>query len=156
MNIRFIRSSEKKKITEQLKEQFGISELPYLLIEGKEKIRAFSGHLSKEEIMLLSEIANIEVIGSYLIKKESDLRLSLDATMLLKDQISKNIINLSDSEFQDWIRGYNLQKEAQKGTLIIKYKEDFIGCGKSTGSSIINHVPKGRRLKTKLNVPQNI
>ena len=148
MKIHFIKSNEKRRIIEELNEQFGISELPYLLIEsGKEKIRAFSGHLSKEEIYQIGNIAKIELIGLYLLKKEEDYRLSIDATHLLKNQINKNIIEINEEQFQQWIRGKDIEIESQKGTLVIKYKEDFIGCGKSNGEKIFNYVPKDRRLK---------
>lgn len=150
MNIRFIKSSEKKQIVEQLNKQFGISELPYLLIEtGKEKIRGFSGNISKEEIMDLGKIANIEIIGLYIINKEreNDLRLTLDAAHLLKDQISLGIVEINKEQFEKWIRGHDLDIETQKGTAIIKYSEDFIGCGKSNGLKIFNYVPKDRRLR---------
>jgi len=50
----------------------------------------------KEEINELSTIANVEIIGLYLIKKERNLRLSLDATQIFQNQISKNIV-LSDA-----------------------------------------------------------
>ena len=107
MNLRFIKTPEKRKIIEKLKEQFGIEELPYLLIEsGKEKIRAFSGHLSKEELMKIKDLAYVEVIGLYLLKEEnSEFRLSLDASLALSNQITKNIIEISDQQFEDWIRG---------------------------------------------------
>lgn len=150
MNLHFIKSSEKKKITEQLKEQFGIENLPYLLIEsGKEKIRAFSGHLSKEEISQISQILNIESIGIYLIKKEQDseLRLSFDATHLLKDQIKKNIIDINENQASEWVRGFDLSINNNRGIFIIKNNSDFLGCGKSSGERIINHVPKDRRIK---------
>lgn len=148
MNIHFIKTPEKRRIIEVLNEQFGIEELPYLLIEsGKEKIRAFSGSLSKDEIAKLSEIAHIETIGLYLIRKENEYRLGLDATNLLKEQIKKSIIELTEDEFQKWIRGHDIEKKAKRGIYIIKYKEDFIGCGKSNEEIIFNYVPKDRRLK---------
>jgi len=51
MKYRFIKSSEKRKILAQLEQQFGINSLPFLLIESaKGKYRAYSGHLSKDEI----------------------------------------------------------------------------------------------------------
>ena len=148
MNIHFIKSSGKKEIVAKLEEQFGITNLPYLLIEsGKEKIRAFSGSLSKDEIAKLTEIVNIESIGLYVIKQEHDLRLSFDATQILKEQITKNIIDISKEQYEQWINGQDLQIQAQKETLIIQYKDDLLGCGKSTGDKITNHVPKERRLK---------
>ena len=148
MKIHYIKSSEKKRITAQLNEQFGITKLPYLLIEsGKEKYRAFTGHLSKEEINELNSILNIELIGLYLIKKEHDFRLSFDASHLLKNQISKNILKINKEQFEQWIRGYDLQIKKPRATYIIEYDGEFVGSGKSNEEKILNHVPKDRRLK---------
>ena len=150
MNIRFIRASEKKRITENLNKQFGIEKLPYLLIEsGKERIRGFSGSLSKDEIILIAQLTNIESIGIYLIKKEkeNDLRLSLDAIHLLKDQINKNIVEINESQLHDWLRGKDIEIKAEKGNVIIQFKGDLIGFGKSNGEKIYNYIPKDRRLK---------
>ncbi len=148
MNTHFIKSNEKRDIVEQLKEQFGIEELPYLLIEsGKEKIRAFSGSLSKEEIIQIGGLVKVEIVGLYLLKKENDFRLSLDAATILKNQITKNILEINDEQFYKWIRGYDLQIEVPRGTYVLKYKNDFIGCGKSNEKTIFNYVPKDRRIK---------
>lgn len=151
MNLNFIKSSEKRRIIEKLKEQFGIQNLPYLLIKsGKEKIRAFSGHLSKEEIYQISHLTNIEVIGLYLLKEEDNvLRLSIDAIHHLKDQITENIVKINHEQLNEWLRGNNLEIQTKKGIVIIKNNEDFIGCGKSTGQKILNYVPKNRRLKNR-------
>ena len=148
MRIRFIKSSEKRRILEALNNQFGIEKMPYLLIEaGKDRIRGFSGHLSKEEISELGHILNIELIGLYMIKQENDFRISIDACHLLKNQIIKGIIELNDSEFQQWIRGKDVEKQSDPGTFVIKYKDDFIGCTKANGRVLFNYVPKDRRLK---------
>ncbi len=148
MNIHFLKSSQKKELVKQLDKQFGIAELPYLLIaSGKEKLRAFSGHLSKDEIRELSNMLNIELIGLYLIKQEQDLRLSLDATILLKKQINKNIINLTDSQVYEWLRGHDLDIKIPQGTLVIQHNDDFLGCGKSNGEKLFNYLPKDRRLR---------
>ncbi len=145
----FIKSSEKKQILEELNEQFGINKIPYLLIEsGKEKIRAFSGSLSKEEIIELGKMANIEGVGIYFLKKElTGLRLSFEAVQLLKEQITKNILYINDNQLSLWIRGHDLDIATTPGTYVIAHGEDFFGCGKSNGKSIFNYVPKERRLK---------
>lgn len=148
MNIHFIKSNTKRKIVSELKEQFGIESLPYLLIEsGKEKIRGFSGSLSKEEINELTRLANVELIGLYIIKKEHDLRLSLDATNILKNQITKNILELNDEQFKKWIRGKDIDMKTPNGTYVILYDGNFIGCGKSNGKTLFNYIPKNRRIK---------
>lgn len=148
MNLHFIKSGEKKELLAQLHEQFGISELPYLLLEsGKEKVRAFSGSLSKDEIAELSRLVNIEGIGMYLLKREHDLRLSFNATQLLSSQITKNIIGISEEQAKEWLRGEHLDISTAKGIVLIRHGSDFLGCGISTGERILNHVPKERRLK---------
>jgi len=149
MNLKFIKNTEKKKILKKLNEQFGIEELHFLLIEsGKEKIRAFSGHLSKKEILKLNEILDIELIGLYLMKYENnEIRLSFDSIPLISSQIKKNILEISEQQMQEWIKGHNLNLSLNEGTYVIKHENDFLGCGKSNGSNLINYVPKDRRLK---------
>ena len=148
MRIEFIRTPEKRRIIEQLKEQFGIEKIPYLFIEsGKEKLRAFSGSLSKEEISDLSRTLNIEAMGMYFLRKEHDMRLSFDAPHLIKEQITKNIVDINERELNSWLHGIDLRIPAPKGTVILRHKKDFVGSGKSTGEKIINHVPKEKRLK---------
>lgn len=148
MNINFVKSNEKKEIIENLDKQFGITEVPFLLIKaGSEKFRGYSGHLTKEEILELNELANIEIIGLYMLKQEHDLRLGFDACQILEKQITKNILELTDEQFHLWIRGNDLDIKIQQGTYIMKYKNDFLGCGKSNGEKLFNYVPKDRRLR---------
>ena len=148
MNIRFIKTPEKREIVKKLTEQYGIEDLPYLLIEtGKEKIRGFSGHLSKDEILQLGRLTNIEIIGLYLVRKEFDYRLSTDATHLLKDQITKNCIELNEEQTAKWLRGHDLEIPKEKGTYVLIYQGIPLGCGKSNGSVIFNHLPKDRRIR---------
>lgn len=150
MTINFIRSKEKEKIEEELNKQFGITKIPYQLIRGgNEKIRAFSGNLTKEQLEQLSQLIRIELIGMYLIKNEheNEFRLSFDALHLLKDEITKGILELDEEQFRLWIRGNDLDIKTEKGTFIISFKGDFVGCGKSNGEKIFNYVPKDRRLR---------
>ena len=149
MNIHFIKTPEKRRIIEELNKQFGIETLPYLLIQtGKEKIRGFSGNLSKEEIIQLSRLTNIEIIGLYMLKKEGDFRITLDAIHLIKGQIKNNIIEINDEQLQDWLRGRDLNIQTNnRNKFIIKHNDDFIGFGKSNGIKIFNYIPKDRRLK---------
>ena len=155
MKYKFIKSGEKKEILEQLG-VLGISEIPYLLIEsGKEKIRGYTGHLSKEEILEIGKLTRVEGIGLYILKRDTQLtRPSFEGVQAFKNQISENIIEISEEEFQKWIRGYDLNKPLEKGIKAIKYKEYFIGIGMSNGQTIFNYVPKERRLKKPLQNPQ--
>lgn len=154
--INFINSKEKKKILQELENLYGITQLPYQFSEaGKKKIRAFSGTMTKEEIQELTEITNVEVIGMYMFnQKDDDLRINFDALPLLKDQITKSIIEINDSQYEYWIRGHDIDHQSQSGTYVISYKGDLIGIGKSNGIKIFNYLPKERKLKTQM--PKNI
>jgi NOL1/NOP2/fmu family ribosome biogenesis protein len=157
MKTRFIFKSEKKDILKLL-EHYGITELPYLLVaSGKEKIRGYSGILSTDELIAIDEAVGIELIGAYFFHYYKDnLRLAPDAIHLLKDKITKNIIEISEEQARDWFRGQDilLKKENQekfklesKTFKIIKFKGDLIGSGKLTEDRIVNYTPKERRLR---------
>jgi NOL1/NOP2/fmu family ribosome biogenesis protein len=142
-------SSDKKKIIEQLNKQFGITELPYLIIQfGKEKLRLYTGSLSKEELYYLDNEIRVENIGLYFAKQEDEgIRLTIDGVQLLKNQITKNIVELDDNQANEWLKGNDLNVQTEKGWKILKHKDEFLGCGKSTGEKISNFMPKERRIK---------
>jgi len=166
-------STDKKKIIEQLNKQFGITELPYLIIQfGKEKLRLYSGILSKEELYYLDNEVRIETIGLYFAKYEdqknkstpkkdlfldapkstkdfgqNEIRLTIDGVQLLKSQITKNILELNDKDADHWLSGNDLDIKSDRGWKILKDKDEFLGCGKSTGERITNFMPKERRIK---------
>ena len=151
MKLEILHNKDKKRILEKLKEKYGIGKLPYLLIKaGKEKIRGFSGNLSKEEIMLLSRRLNVEAIGLYLMKEEGfkgDIRFSFDAPSILN--IKKGIIEINDKQKEEWLKGQDLfiDDKTMGGSIVLKYKNNFLGAGKAGEGRITNFVPKERRIK---------
>jgi len=147
--MKIIHKSEKRKILNQLQERFGISKLPYLLLRfGKEKIRIYSGNLSSQELSLLDNNLRIENIGLYFAKQQIDgIRLTLDGIQIFKSQISKNILELTDKQAEDWFKGQDLDIKIDNNFKILKHNNEFIGCGKSTGERITNFMPKERRVK---------
>ncbi len=147
--MQVIKSNEKKKILSQLNEQFGITSLPHLLIRfGKEKIRAFSGNLSADELRTLDKYLRIETAGIYIAKQHPEgIRLTIDGVSLFKNQITKNILEIDNKEAMEWFKGNDLIMELDRGFKVIKNDGELIGCGKSTGEKITNFVPKERRVK---------
>lgn len=144
-----ITTSDKRKIIKKLNEEFGIKELPGLVIQfGKEKLRLYTGNLSKEELYHLDNEARIETIGLYFAKmNNNEIRLTLDGIQFLKAQITKNILEINDKETNEWLRGNDLQIKSDRGFKILKNNNEFLGCGKSTGEKISNFMPKERRVK---------
>lgn len=153
MRTKILNQNEKKEIENKLKEQFGIKEIQGMLVKrGEERIFIYQGNFNEKEIRKIEDIRiPIERLGIYFAKIiNNELRLSIEGVHILKDQITKNIFELNEQQAEEWMMGQDLEiKTGKKGFLIIKYKEDFLGCGKASELKIGNFVPKSRRLKSK-------
>ena len=147
--MKLLNSKDKKKIIEKLNESFGINEIPFhLIMFGTEKIRAFSGDIDKETLCILDRELRVENAGLYFMKEEDDgVRLTFDGVGLLKDSITKNIFEINEEQFKEWMSGADLAIKTNRGFKILKYKNEFVGCGKSTGEKITNFVPRERRVR---------
>jgi len=164
MKIRILDKAKKKKVVGGLLD-FGVEKVPWLLIRsGSEKIRAYSGALSREEIMEFFRLFPVEAAGLYFAKEIVDrngvreFRLSLDALKILEGQIKKRVVVLTRKQEEEWFRGKNIELEAGQTAGFEKIqgyvavmsadKKDFIGTGKAgVGRIIYNYLPKERRRK---------
>ncbi len=150
--LKILPQKERIKILKKLKFQFGIEEIPGTLIKkGKEKIFLYTGKLKKEELYLLDKTTFVEAVGIYLAKEEGEnVRLSIEGSQILKDQMTKNIIELTKEESQTWMMGHEVRiKSGFKGLVAMKYENDMLGTGKASEEKITNFIPKSRRLKDK-------
>jgi len=152
--LKFFNKTEKEKFIEKLNEQFGIREIPGQIAKfGRERIILFSKEISEKDIQILDRISRIEGIGVYFAKideNNKEIRLSIEGTQLLKDQITKNIFELDEKQAEQWMMGQELNlTTGKKGFYIIKFKDDLLGTGKISENKISNFVPKSRRLKYK-------
>jgi NOL1/NOP2/fmu family ribosome biogenesis protein len=165
MKIDILSKAKKKKFVEGVS-SLGLKKVPQLLIRtGKERIRAYSGNLSKEEIWDLWRVLPIEGIGLY-VGKESinrngvrETRLSIDGLHTWKEQITENVVELDEALEEEWFRGGKL--ELGEGNDFIKFSGkfvavksessgDFIGTGKVSVDGLVLHnfLPKERRRKS--------
>ncbi len=150
--IKLLAGKERLKFINKLKEQFGIDDIKGTLLKrGKERVFLFEGDRGKKDIDKLSKATFIERVGVYLAKEEEmGIRLSIEGSQILKNKITKNIIELTKEEMQTWMMGHEvLRKNDFTGFAIIKYKEDMLGTGKASEEKITNFIPKSRRLKDK-------
>jgi len=153
MRLKILNQNEKNQIENQLKKQFGIKEIPGMLVKrGEDRIFIFQGNFNENAIRRMENARiPLERVGIYFARKINDqLRLSIEGVHILKDQITENIYELDEKLAEEWMMGQDLQIETGKRALLImKYKEDFLGCGKASETKIGNYVPKSRRLKSK-------
>ncbi len=150
--LKFFNENEKERLLKQLSQQFGIKNLPFKIARlGKKRIIIFSGEISDREVLNIDRVAHIEGIGLYFAKEEmGGIRLSIEGSQLLKNQITKNIFNLDSKQAEQWMMGQELNiKTDKRGFFIMKYEDDVLGTGKISAEKISNFVPKPRRLKYK-------
>jgi len=150
--LKILNKKEKAEIEKKLSEQFGIEKIQGILVmRGQERVFLFSGNLSEEGVRLLERCTFIERIGIYFAKLvDGQVKLSIEGSQILKDQIKKNIFELDEKQAEEWMKGHELPiKTGTHGFLIMKHGEDFLGTGKASEEKIGNFIPKNRRLKEK-------
>lgn len=164
MIIQLLDNAKKKKIVNETKE-LGVTKIRELLIKtGKNRIRAYSGNLSTEEIMNLWRILPIESVGLYIAREDIDksgvrsVRLTLDALHNYKDSINDKTITLTSEQETEWFQGKNIELnkvqienlEKKSGFFAIKSFDglDFIGTAKLSNNTLYSFLPKERTRKT--------
>jgi NOL1/NOP2/fmu family ribosome biogenesis protein len=152
--IQILNSRQEQEIAKFLKEQFGVERIPGRIIKlGEEKLFLFTGNATNEEIKKLEELVPVERLGVYFAKLiRNDVKLNIEGTQVLKNQIKKNIFEIDEEQAIKWMQGQELNiKTGKKAFLVMKYKDNFLGCGKASEEKITNFIPKMRRLKNKSN-----
>ncbi|HTY43646.1 MAG TPA: hypothetical protein VMC80_00170 [Patescibacteria group bacterium] len=150
--IKILSKKEKQEIEKKLREQFGTGEIPGMLIKsGQDRLFFFSGKITENEIEKMSREIPVERIGVYFARILNDFpKLSIEGSQILQSQIKKNIFELDEKQVDDWMKGRDLQiATGKKGFFIMRYNNDFLGCGKISENKISNFIPKSRRLKSK-------
>ncbi|OIO41172.1 hypothetical protein COU56_05010 [Candidatus Pacearchaeota archaeon CG10_big_fil_rev_8_21_14_0_10_31_9] len=153
--LEILDKTKKKKIIENLNENYGVENMHHLFIRsGNDKIRIYSGGLSWEELNNFGKSLRVELIGASLGKIEEDnLRVNFDILNLpeIKSQINKNIVEISDSEVLEWLKGKSLEINTEIITkndlVVVKNNQDLLGVAKNRKAYIQNYVPKERRIK---------
>jgi len=162
MKIEILDNTKKKNFFSEVSYLGDFKANLLLVASGKETLRAYSGHLSVGEILKIWRSFPIEGLGLYFGKQVIDRhgrkesRLGLDALHLMKNQITKNIVELDEEQAGKWFRGNNIelnpeQKEKYKDVkdfVAVKYKKDFVGTAKLTNQGILlSFLPKERRIR---------
>lgn len=152
--FKILNNKEKAEIVEQLNQQFGIKEISGVILQrGAERLFLFQGNFTINQIQNLEKTIPIERVGVYFAKivpGENSIRLSIEGAHLFKEQIKKNIFELTDKQAENYLKGeeiYLKTPEKERGFKVIKYKSDFWGCGKASAEKISNFIPKQRRVK---------
>jgi NOL1/NOP2/fmu family ribosome biogenesis protein len=149
--IIILNSKDKNLLKQTLEKQFGITELPEKIlfcVNKKEKI-----FLANKELFDIDHDAfRVNAFGNYFGTIMNDgFRLSIEGSQLLGPLATKNIVELTREERDQWILGDDLDKQVNivdgSSYGLIRFENDFYSCGKVKDNKIINYVSKARKLK---------
>jgi NOL1/NOP2/fmu family ribosome biogenesis protein len=148
INLKILNKKSIKEILKIIKEQWDAElDLREKAVLMNKENDIFIINKSISQIDLSKIRANS--IGLYVAQKMVDgIRLSIEGSQLVGPLSRKNIFEVDDEQAKKWLKGEDIEINKNfGGFLIIKHKEDFLGCGKVKENKILNYVPKNRRLK---------
>jgi len=145
--LKILNTREIKKIRDYLKEHYGAQNLlkDYIFMRNN-KGRTFI--ITRDYAKILKARIRINRIGMYFGREQTcGLRLSIEGAQIINP--TKNIIEIKDAK--KWARGFNIElsgksRKKYKGYVIVKHKEDILGCGKYKEGVLLNFIPKDRRI----------
>ncbi len=143
-----LNSKEVKVIAAAVKQQWGGNfSFDGGFLEGRDgDIFLISRDIEKLDL----ERLNIESAGLYFGQvRNGELRLSIEGSQLVGRTATRNVIEVTDADFRQWLSGSDLEKDYSgcSGYVLIKHDGDFIACGKCKDGKILNFVPKARRVR---------
>lgn len=146
--LALLKKSEKKKLLDFLKQRFEFTEklYHYFIKSGRNKIRIISKDFERVDLRGMK----VEILGLYFARWDKDeLRLSIEGSQIVGKCAKKNVLELNKNQANEWMSGKNFivdAKNIEEGFVILKYGEDFLGCGKLLKNKIWSYIPKWRRV----------
>ncbi|MDD4878101.1 MAG: hypothetical protein PHO02_03635 [Candidatus Nanoarchaeia archaeon] len=143
--FKVLNTREVKAILAELKEHFGMEDkMEEAFIEGGDgKIYLISRKFGEIDQSKL----RINNLGLYFCKREKGgLRPTIEGSQII--HATTNVFEMNEEQMDEWIHGNDLRvgKQGLQGMVILKYKNDFYGCGAYKEERILNFTPKERRL----------
>ncbi len=153
MQGKFLQSKDVKKILIQLEKQWGCTKaFEYIFfLSNKNKIYIVNKELAHIDTSKL----RVNTFGLYFgeIMKNGDIRLSIEGAQLVGPFASKNLVPLDNATLRHWMHGEDISLKTDiAGYVILLYEKYIVGCGYIRDGTILNYVPKNRRIKT-LDIP---
>ncbi len=145
----FLKSKEVKRIVQLLNKQWGFTgALDYIWFQNNKR-RLYI--VNKDFALLDQTKLRISTIGLYFgeITLKGDLRLSIEGSQIIGPDASRQILELNDEQLLHWLHGDDVAVEANlHGFYLLMHNDYFLGCGSCKDGTLVNFVPKNRRIKT--------
>ncbi|MEM1711844.1 MAG: hypothetical protein QXU12_05595 [Nitrososphaerota archaeon] len=147
--MRMLTSAERKHLVRRLMDQHGVEdafESLILIRSGQGRIRA----ATKEAYEVACRLRKVQQVGLYVAKiVKGDVVLSIEGSQLLGSTITRNVVELSEEEAEEWMKAAPIQKFGRfEGRYVVARCGDFyLGSGRvSRDGRIYPQVAKWRRI----------
>jgi NOL1/NOP2/fmu family ribosome biogenesis protein len=155
--LEVLNTREKKKIIDCLKEQYGFSGTieGSLLTNKDQKIFLITPDIAQISRDQDKEL-RVDAAGLYIGRIEiNGIRLSMEGSQLIGPHSKKHVLEIDEEHLEHWVKGedFTLSEKEQKktgnedGFFIIKFGNDYMGCGQIKNNNLRSLVSKERRLK---------
>ena len=144
-NLEILNTRNKKDIEKKIKKQFGCDFKLDFAVFKNSKNKLFLLNKDVEKIRL--DELRINSLGLYFGEnRHAELRLSTEGAQLVGKKATKNIIELDDAQAEQWMNGKDFEYNSEfHGFVIIKNKDNILGCGRLKDTTLLNYVQKERR-----------
>lgn len=113
----------------------------YMVLTEKNNIHLINREIERIELNTF----RINTLGLYIGEiKNKTIRLSIEGSQLVP--ATTNTIELDREQAKQWLKGEDLKITGNTGFVIIKHNKDTLGCGNLKEGTLLNFVPKARRL----------
>lgn len=141
--MHFLNKTETEFTLQRLREQFGINFKPeFLFLQNEDKLYITCKELRKVGF----ENYRINNVGLYFARQIGNkLKPTMEATQIIGKHATKNVLEIGNPN--DWLQGKNIKTdEIFKDFVLIKHNNEFLGTGQYTENTILNLIPKNRRI----------
>jgi len=147
MRYTILNKKEARRFIEQVNERFSSEFSTDDVIVKTNRDRVI---LARKEMFDL-QIQRANSFGLYFAELVSGMiRLSIEGSQLVGPTAKRNVIDLDDREMFEYSRGENITNRwGTLGFVIVRHGNDFFGTGKATPNSILNYMPKERRVRSR-------
>ncbi len=138
-------SKEIKQVHNTLREQWGFTgELNYAFLKNsKDNLYIVTKDIVKVDWTKL----RMTSVGMYFGEQHKGLRLSIEGSQLVGPLATKNVVDITREQAMLWLKGEDLDvAKGLHGYVLVRYENDYLGCGSVRDGVVMNFVPKIRRL----------
>jgi NOL1/NOP2/fmu family ribosome biogenesis protein len=144
-----------RKVTDFLRKRFGFEDRlnAGILLSPRNNLYLIHSDLANVDFSVL----RVNSLGIYFGEWRNDeLRLSIEGSQRIGPRCTKHILSLNDAQLRQWFLGekIELNQELDPGFYIIRYGDDYVGCGNVGHGVLHNFVPKIRRSQELIISPQ--